>query len=77
MKGAIIGDIVGSRFESFNIKSKQFSLFNEMCSLYDDFENCVFCHHLTRKTVQRVAEIYGRHGKAEKAALIRSKNETA
>ena len=31
MYGAIIGDIVGSRFEFYNIKSKDFELFDRNC----------------------------------------------
>jgi len=34
--GAIIGDIVGSRFEFNNIKSKDFDLFDSGCSYTDD-----------------------------------------
>lgn len=36
MLGAIIGDIVGSRFEWHNIKTKDFKLFNERCEPTDD-----------------------------------------
>ena len=36
MIGAIIGDIVGSRFEFNNHKSKDFSLFSTECSYTDD-----------------------------------------
>lgn len=36
MLGAIIGDIVGSRFEFHNIKSKEFELFTEECHITDD-----------------------------------------
>lgn len=36
MLGAIIGDIVGSRFEWNNIKTKDFSLFSEDCFVTDD-----------------------------------------
>lgn len=36
MLGAIIGDIVGSRFEFANIKSKQFDFLNESCYFTDD-----------------------------------------
>jgi type I restriction enzyme M protein len=31
MLGAIIGDIVGSRFEFNNIKTKEFELFHHRC----------------------------------------------
>ena len=34
--GAIIGDIVGSRFEWHNIKTKQFELFTDRCDFTDD-----------------------------------------
>ena len=36
MLGAIIGDIVGSRFEWANIRTKQFDLFHEECEFTDD-----------------------------------------
>lgn len=36
MIGAIIGDIVGSRFEFNNIKTKEFELFTDECSFTDD-----------------------------------------
>lgn len=36
MTGAIIGDIVGSRFEFDNIKSKDFTLFTSRCFFTDD-----------------------------------------
>lgn len=36
MLGAIVGDIVGSRFEWRVIKSKDFSLFTEECRFTDD-----------------------------------------
>jgi len=36
MLGAIIGDIIGSRFERFNYKGKNFELFHESCKMTDD-----------------------------------------
>jgi ADP-ribosylglycohydrolase len=36
MYGAIIGDIAGSRFELFNIKTKEFELMTPHCSFTDD-----------------------------------------
>lgn len=36
MLGAIIGDIVGSRFEWNNIKVKEFDLFSSRCFATDD-----------------------------------------
>ena len=32
MLGAIIGDVVGSRFEFNNIKTKKFNLFDKKCN---------------------------------------------
>ena len=36
MLGAIIGDIIGSRFEFHNIKTKEFTLFHPLCDFTDD-----------------------------------------
>ena len=36
MLGAIIGDIVGSRFEWNNIKTKEFEFFTQECTVTDD-----------------------------------------
>ena len=36
MIGAIIGDIVGSRYERYNHKSKDFELFDKKCHPTDD-----------------------------------------
>ena len=36
MIGAIVGDIVGSRFEEANCKSKDFELFTDYCFFTDD-----------------------------------------
>lgn len=36
MYGAILGDIIGSRFEFNNIKSKDFTLFDNCCQFTDD-----------------------------------------
>ena len=36
MIGAIAGDIIGSRFEFNNIKSKEFELFDFDCEFTDD-----------------------------------------
>lgn len=35
MLGAIIGDVIGSRFERYNVKSKDFTLFTS-ASIYTD-----------------------------------------
>lgn len=36
MVGAIVGDVIGSRFERYNHKSKVFDLFHESCRMTDD-----------------------------------------
>ena len=36
MYGAFIGDIVGSKYEFYNIKTKEFPLFSEGCGYTDD-----------------------------------------
>lgn len=36
INGAIIGDVVGSRFEFDNIKTKDFDFFTEQCDYTDD-----------------------------------------
>jgi len=47
MLGSIIGDIVGSRFEFHNIKTKDFSLFGEKCCFTDDtILTCAVAEHL-------------------------------
>ncbi len=70
MLGAIIGDIVGSRFEYYNHKSKNFELFTEYCSFTDDsimtiaVKEAVVNHlqngvDLTEETVKKMRE-YGK-----------------
>ena len=41
MIGAIIGDIVGSRFEFNNHKSKDFELFTKDCFVTNNINQCV------------------------------------
>lgn len=36
MLGAILGDVIGSRYEFYNIKSKDFPLFHSVCTYTDD-----------------------------------------
>lgn len=36
MIGAIVGDVVGSRFEFYNYKSKDFNFFDDLCEFTDD-----------------------------------------
>ena len=40
MLGAIIGDVVGSRFEWHNVKSKEFEFFTKDCFSTDDTKTC-------------------------------------
>lgn len=50
MLGAIIGDIVGSRFEFDNHRSKDFKLFDRMCTFTDDtVMTCAVAHALLKK----------------------------
>lgn len=50
MLGSIIGDIIGSRFEFHNIKTKDFSLFDESCCFTDDtILTCAVAEHLISK----------------------------
>ena len=68
MLGAIIGDIAGSRFEWHNIKTKEFTLFTEDCSVTDDSimslavaQAIMSCdgnyHELGAQTIRRMREI--------------------
>lgn len=50
MLGSIIGDIIGSRFEFHNIKTKDFFLFDKSCRFTDDsILTCAVAEHLTSK----------------------------
>lgn len=42
MFGAIIGDIVGSRFEFDNCKSKEFELFTNTCDYPPRYSLCAY-----------------------------------
>lgn len=64
MLGAIIGDIVGSRFEWANIRTKQFDLFHEECEFTDDsVMTCAIAKAITlwdqegRSTYERLSEL--------------------
>lgn len=70
MWGAIIGDIVGSRFEFDNIKSKYFDLFHDDCCFTDDTVMTVAVYQalkdcngdyadLPQRTIERMKE-FGR-----------------
>ncbi len=64
MLGAIIGDIVGSRFEWENIYSKEFDFFHEECSFTDDtVMTCALAQAITlwdeegRESYERLSEL--------------------
>ena len=62
MLGAIIGDIVGSRFEWDNYRAKDFDLFNEKCFATDDsimtiaIGRAVLDHKATGGSLQKAAK---------------------
>lgn len=66
MLGAIIGDIVGSRFEFNNIKTKEFDLVGEGTSMTDDsimtiaVDECLFRNTLDSKSVVKTLKKWGR-----------------
>ncbi|MCB9317285.1 MAG: ADP-ribosylglycohydrolase family protein [Lewinellaceae bacterium] len=64
MLGAIIGDIIGSRFEKHNIKSKQFELFTRGSKFTDDtvltvaVADAILNNHDYEKTIKNYARRY-------------------
>ena len=60
MIGAIIGDIVGSRFERINHKSKKFNMFDKKCKPTDDsiMLSDIFVYHKTTNLRQIILPIY-------------------
>lgn len=66
MVGAIVGDIVGSRFEFDNIKTKEFELFDGNCMFTDDTVMTI--------AVWKALSEYGRH-KDFKKHLINTMHE--
>jgi ADP-ribosylglycohydrolase len=60
MIGAIIGDIVGSRFEKKNLKSKDFELFTKQSKYTDDtvltiaIADCILNSKGYEKTVKKI-----------------------
>lgn len=76
MLGAIIGDIIGSRFEFRNCKSKSFELFDNDCSFTDDSvmsiaiaksildcnNNYNFLYDTTVKNMQALGRLYTHRG---------------
>lgn len=64
MTGAIIGDIIGSRFEKDNIKSKAFDLFTKKSRYTDDtvltiaIADCVLNSREYEKTVKKYGRAY-------------------
>ena len=64
MFGAIIGDIIGSRFEFDNCKSKEFELFTNTCDYTDDTV-------MTLAVAKALLSSRGQNDAAIKAALVR------
>lgn len=62
MLGAIIGDIVGSRFEFHNYRKKDFELFSNKCFFTDDtVMTCAIADYLTNKNdLIKTLKLYGR-----------------
>ena len=62
MLGAIIGDIIGSRFERFNYKGKNFELFHESCKMTDDsiLTMAVADAYMNKKDYAATIKEYGR-----------------
>lgn len=64
MIGAIIGDVVGSRFEKNNIKSREFDLFHKDCRFTDDtvltiaIADCILQDGDYEKTVKQYGRRY-------------------
>lgn len=60
--GAVLGDIIGSRFEWVNYKAKDFELFNEKCFFTDDSV-------MTLAVGQALKECYGDYADLSKEAI--------
>jgi ADP-ribosyl-[dinitrogen reductase] hydrolase len=64
MTGAIIGDIIGSRFEKKNLKSKDFELFTKQCRYTDDtvltvaIADCILHGKYYEKTIKKYGRAY-------------------
>ena len=58
MLGAIVGDIVGSRFEGSNLKSKEFELFTDECVPTDD-------SNMTLAVAKALVQVRGDWGKRQ------------
>ena len=83
MIGAIIGDIVGSRFEWHNIKTKEFALFTPRCRPTDDsvmtlavaqaiLDSAEDPDSLARNAVRRMQELGRRYPRAGYGGRFRS-----
>ena len=62
MLGAIIGDVIGSRFEKYNTKSKTFDLYHEQCKMTDDsvLTIAVADAYMNKKGYAETIKEYGR-----------------
>ena len=64
MLGAIVGDVVGSRFEWRNLKSKEFELFHPHCEITDDSV-------MTLAIAEAVLDSEGDLDRLERQAVVR------
>ena len=62
MIGAIIGDIVGSRFEFNNHRSKEFELFTDDCEVTDDSIMTIAVAKAIIETERRINPLLNEHG---------------
>ena len=62
MIGAIIGDIVGSRFEFNNYRSKDFELFTDECEVTDDSIMTIAVAKAIIETEKRIKFLQSEHG---------------
>lgn len=68
MYGAFIGDIVGSKYEFHNIKTKKFPLFSSGCDYTDDTIMTVAVAKAILRS--RQAQYHGEKGKGFQAFLV-------
>ena len=62
MIGAIIGDIVGSRFEFNNNRSKNFELFTNECNVTDDSIMTIAVAKAIMETEKRIKPLLNERG---------------
>jgi ADP-ribosyl-[dinitrogen reductase] hydrolase len=59
--GAIIGDIIGSRFEFNNHRSKDFKLFTDECEVTDDSIMTIAVAKAIMETEKRIKPLLNEH----------------